>query len=68
MYEQLAQVAQTNTAVLIRGESGTARAVRLREGRFRRRQRPQEGAVRDGRGRHALLDEIGDVNLSTPRS
>ena len=29
-------------------------AVRLREGRVHRRQRPQEGPLRDGRGRHAV--------------
>ena len=88
MYEQVAQVAQTNTTVLIRGESGTGKeliahaihynSLRAKKpfvkvscaalpdtlieselfgyekGAFTGADRPQEGALRDGRGRHAL--------------
>ena len=88
MYEQVAQVAQTNTTVLIRGESGTGKeliahaihynSLRAKKpfvkvscaalpdtlieselfgyekGAFTGAAGPQEGPLRDGRGRHAL--------------
>ncbi len=88
MYEQVAQVAQTNTTVLIRGESGTGKeliahaihynSLRAKKpfvkvscaalpdtlieselfgyekGAFTGAQRPEEGPLRDGRGRHAV--------------
>ena len=88
MYEQVAQVAKTNTTVLIRGESGTGKeliahaihynSLRAKKpfvkvscaalpeslieselfgyekGRVHRRAGAQEGALRDGRGRHAV--------------
>src|SRR6266446_6461800 len=53
VYEQIAQVAQTNTTVMIRGESGTG-AQQRKQGRFDL----AEGGT-------LFLDEIGELNLAS---
>src|SRR5882762_329500 len=66
VYEQIAQVAQTNTTVMIRGESGTGKELfGYEKGAFTGAQQRKVGRFDLAEGGTLFLDEIGELNLAS---